>query len=170
MGTACPTVTGGELGKSRSGTRRAGLSSALNTQMPFKLPLGKSHREGTGCPQFQGPCKLGLSPPGRTRHPALEKSQLSQLRPPCPSQALKGRSQGSHCQQRLKGPTLRCLPHLLMTGRVTQARPSTSASTGTAGSVHQAGGHSTSFRAFCSTCYLCPAYNTILTLRRFSGY
>ena len=143
------------MGKSRPGTRRARLQLQLCPQCPNTLQTASWQitQEGTRCPRFQGPArvlvlKAGLSPPQAGHaHPALENSTAFSVKATCPSQAPKGET-GFPSSTEAERTDTEVSASSDQTGRVTHARPSTPASTGTANSIHQPSGHSTSFLCF----------------------
>lgn len=71
-------------------------------------------------------------------HPALENSTAFSVKATCPSQAPKGET-GFPSSTEPERTDNEVSASSDQTGRVTHARPSTPASTGTAGSIHQKG-------------------------------
>lgn len=155
--------------KSRSGTRGATLQLCPQHPNALQTASWQITQEGTGCPQFQGPESWGSLPQGGHAHPALEKSTAFSVKATCPSQALKGETRfpSSTAAERTDTEVFASCDQ---TGRVTHAGPSTSASTGTAGSIHQASGHSTSFSCFLQHLLFVPCLQYHPDTKKFSGY
>ena len=152
-GAAVPRWCRGRVGEKQAWDQKSQTPAPALPSMPKHPPncLLANHTGGNTVPSVPRSCK-GACPKGWALPPRQDTPiqpwripPLSQLRPPVQARRRKEK-QGSQRQERLKGLTLRCLPHL--TNRVTHARPSTPASTGTADSIHQASGHSTSFLCF----------------------